>query len=76
MNSSASATSASSEWFKSSYSNGSGGECVECSRTTEGTLIRDSKRPEGPSLTVQAKAWNAFIEGVSSIRHARVVATP
>ncbi|MFF6777786.1 DUF397 domain-containing protein [Streptomyces sp. NPDC012637] len=56
-------------WFTSSYSNGSGGECVECSQTATGTLIRDSKRPEGPVLTVRGAAWTAFIEGVTSSRY-------
>ncbi|MET9722979.1 DUF397 domain-containing protein [Streptomyces zaomyceticus] len=76
MNVSISGTSTPSEWFKSSYSNGSGGECVECSQTTDGTLIRDSKHPEGPVLAVQAKAWSAFIEGACSIRCAGTVAAP
>ncbi|MEU3746165.1 MULTISPECIES: DUF397 domain-containing protein [Streptomyces] len=53
-------------WFKSSYSGGNTTECVECSRTETGALVRDSKRPKGPVLTVQADAWSVFIEGISS----------
>ncbi|MET9377189.1 DUF397 domain-containing protein [Streptomyces sp. NPDC002992] len=49
-------------WFKSSYSNGSGGECVECARTGEDTLVRDSKHPGGPVLAVGADAWQVFVE--------------
>ncbi|MFI1656155.1 DUF397 domain-containing protein [Streptomyces sp. NPDC020472] len=53
-------------WFKSSYSGGNTTECVECARTTTGTLVRDSKRPNGPMLAVQAAAWRAFVEGLAS----------
>ncbi|GAA2798982.1 DUF397 domain-containing protein [Streptomyces showdoensis] len=66
MSSSTSATPDPSQWFKSSYSNGSGGECVECSRTDDGALIRDSKQPGGPLLAIPGDAWSAFIRGVSS----------
>jgi predicted secreted Zn-dependent protease len=53
-------------WFKSSYSNGSGGECVECAHTPTATLARDSKVPHGPVLTVSAEEWKTFIDGVST----------
>ncbi|MCX2185644.1 DUF397 domain-containing protein [Streptomyces sp. SKN60] len=76
MSSSTPATPNRNEWFKSSYSNGSGGECVECSRTEDGTLIRDSKRPEGPALAVRRGAWSVFIEGVSSPWRTGVQARP
>ncbi|MET8116594.1 DUF397 domain-containing protein [Streptomyces prasinus] len=49
------------EWFKSSYSGGSGTECVECAYSADGTLIRDSKRAEGPVVRVRAGAWRAFV---------------
>jgi hypothetical protein len=49
------------QWFKSSYSNGSGGECVECARTGTGTLVRDSKCVGGPVLTVGAEPWRVFL---------------
>ena len=48
-------------WFKSSYSGGSGTECVECARMSEGTLVRDSKDPNGPMVTVGSVAWESFI---------------
>ncbi|WP_217238747.1 DUF397 domain-containing protein [Streptomyces sp. AC555_RSS877] len=47
-------------WFKSSYSGGSGTECVECARTRNGTLIRDSKIVSGPVILVREQAWHAF----------------
>ncbi|MFJ9250229.1 DUF397 domain-containing protein [Streptomyces sp. NPDC101776] len=48
------------QWFKSSYSGGSGTECVECACTRDGALIRDSKDQSGPSLVVRREAWLAF----------------
>ncbi|MFJ6519120.1 DUF397 domain-containing protein [Streptomyces filamentosus] len=39
---------------------------MECAQTTDGTLVRDSKRPEGPVLAVQAAAWRVFVEGLTS----------
>ncbi|MFF3610283.1 DUF397 domain-containing protein [Streptomyces sp. NPDC002580] len=48
-------------WFKSSYSGGSGTECVECAHTNRGTLIRDSKTPVGPIIAVRPSTWRAFI---------------
>ncbi|MFE7510545.1 DUF397 domain-containing protein [Streptomyces sp. NPDC057540] len=53
-------------WFKSSYSGGNTTECVECAYTTTGTLVRDSKRPDGPVLAVQAATWRTFVEGLAS----------
>ncbi|MGW0879523.1 DUF397 domain-containing protein [Streptomyces sp. NPDC002671] len=53
-------------WFKSSYSGGSGTECVECARSGESTLVRDSKHPDGPSLSVRGQAWMSFLGALSS----------
>ncbi|MGW1910662.1 DUF397 domain-containing protein [Streptomyces sp. NPDC002076] len=47
-------------WFTSTYSGGSGTECVECARMTESILIRDSKDRSGPVLSVSGQAWHAF----------------
>ncbi|MFE4591251.1 DUF397 domain-containing protein [Streptomyces laurentii] len=55
-------------WFKSSYSNGSGGECVECAHTPEATLVRDSKHPGRPSLVVAVEGWKAFIDAMVTNR--------
>lgn len=57
-----------SPWFKSSYSNGAGGECVECAHSVDGTLVRDSKRAGGPVVAVRAFAWRAFVRGLGSRR--------
>jgi hypothetical protein len=49
------------DWFKSSYSNDQGGNCVEAARLgTVGMAVRDSKDPQGPALVFPAEAWAAF----------------
>jgi hypothetical protein len=48
-------------WFKSSYSSGGGGECVEVAAATDGIHIRDSKVRSGPVLTVTPQAWAGFV---------------
>lgn len=48
-------------WFKSSYSDGEGGACVEVALTPTTTHIRDTKLPTGPQLHITAPAWSAFI---------------
>ncbi|MEV7079417.1 DUF397 domain-containing protein [Streptomyces sp. NPDC093516] len=49
-------------WRKSSYSGGSGGDCLE---TADGPTafvpVRDSKNPHGPKLVFRASAWAAFV---------------
>jgi Domain of unknown function (DUF397) len=48
-------------WIKSSYSSGSGGNCVEVATLPDGSrMIRDSKNPTGPVITVSAREWQAF----------------
>ena len=37
-------------WRKSTYSNGTGGNCVEVADLHSGRAVRDSKHPEGPIL--------------------------
>lgn len=52
------------DWFKSSYSNSEGGNCLEAALTPT-IHIRDSKTaPTGPELHVSAPAWSAFIAAV------------
>ncbi|MFC4030270.1 DUF397 domain-containing protein [Streptomyces polygonati] len=52
-------------WFKSSYSNAQGGECVEGARLDGGAMaVRDSKDPQGPALVFPAAAWSAFAAAV------------
>ena len=51
-----------SAWFKSSYSTGSGGECVEVAARPGTIHIRDSKDKAGPTLRVASRGWAAFVE--------------
>ncbi|MFE0422013.1 DUF397 domain-containing protein [Streptomyces sp. NPDC058953] len=48
-------------WFKSSYSAGDGGECVEVAATPGTVHVRDSKDISRPALTVRPTAWTAFV---------------
>ncbi|MFE6761967.1 DUF397 domain-containing protein [Streptomyces sp. NPDC057689] len=52
------------QWFKSSYSGGSGTECVEAAFIGDGTAVRDSKRPGDGQFRVGAAAWNGFVSSV------------
>ena len=48
-------------WFKSSYSTGSGGECVEVATDATAVHVRDSKDITQPALAVPPTAWMEFI---------------
>ncbi|AZP19148.1 MULTISPECIES: DUF397 domain-containing protein [Streptomyces] len=48
-------------WFKSSYSSGEGGACVEVAVQPATVHIRDSKTPTTPHLKVTPAAWAAFV---------------
>ncbi|MFG3284828.1 DUF397 domain-containing protein [Streptomyces sp. NPDC048111] len=58
-------TEATPRWFTSSYSN-NGGQCVEVAANlvpTHGVVpVRDSKNPDGPTLTLSVHAFTALIE--------------
>ncbi|MFB7471781.1 DUF397 domain-containing protein [Kitasatospora sp. NPDC056184] len=54
-------------WFKSSYSGGEGGACVEVAEATESVLVRDSKDKSGPQLTFSSAAWESFVEFAQTI---------
>jgi hypothetical protein len=49
-------------WFKSSYSTGNGGECVEVAALPARVLVRDSKRSAGPVLSLGQQAWAEFVQ--------------
>lgn len=52
-------------WRKSTYSNGTGGDCVEVADMPGGRhALRDSKNPHGPVLLFSANQWQAFTRGV------------
>ncbi|KUN76233.1 DUF397 domain-containing protein [Streptomyces griseoruber] len=48
-------------WFKSSYSSGEGGECLEVAPSPHTIHIRDSKNPTGGHLTLSSPAWGKFL---------------
>lgn len=53
------------EWRKSSYSSGTGGECLEVADNLPGiTPVRDSKNPKGPALVFPTRAWALFVESL------------
>jgi hypothetical protein len=62
------------KWRKSSYSNGSGGSCVEIAvlpataagSAGSGIAVRDSKDPHGPALTFTTRQWSAFTAAIKS----------
>ncbi|MCF4135684.1 DUF397 domain-containing protein [Streptomyces sp. Tue 6430] len=49
-------------WFKSSYSAGDGGECVEVAVRPATVHVRDSKDTTRAALAVEPTAWAAFVE--------------
>ncbi|MCG8965458.1 DUF397 domain-containing protein [Streptomyces sp. CL12-4] len=51
-----------SAWFKSSYSTGSGGECIEVAVRPATVHVRDSKDTTRAALAVEHTAWATFLE--------------
>ena len=52
-------------WYKSTYSNGSGGACVEVAGNLPGIVaVRDSKDRDGPKLAFSQQAWSAFLQAI------------
>ncbi|MCP9944265.1 DUF397 domain-containing protein [Streptomyces somaliensis] len=54
------------QWVKSTYSGGDGGQCLEWApghaRATGEFLVRDSKNPDGPRLTLGRHAFTGLVE--------------
>ncbi|MFJ5709536.1 DUF397 domain-containing protein [Streptomyces sp. NPDC093105] len=48
-------------WFKSSYSGGEGGQCIEVATGAGAVHVRDSKDVARPALRVSHDAWAAFV---------------
>lgn len=52
-------------WRKSSYSDGTGGSCVEVADGVPGVVpVRDSKRTDGPALIFRADGWTSFVDAI------------
>ncbi|MFF3274913.1 DUF397 domain-containing protein [Streptomyces chrestomyceticus] len=53
-------------WVKSSYSGGEGGQCIEWApehaAVTGEYLVRDSKAPDGPHLTLTGEAFAGLVQ--------------
>lgn len=56
------------KWRKSSYSNASGGDCVEVALDVQAAGVRDSKNP-GPQLAFSRAAFRAFLGSVGERQH-------
>ncbi|MFF4605775.1 DUF397 domain-containing protein [Streptomyces sp. NPDC001339] len=48
-------------WFKSSYSSGEGGACVEVAACADTVHVRDSKEKSGPTLSFSPEEWAHFV---------------
>ncbi len=54
-------------WRKSSYSNGTGGDCCEVAPLPDGgRALRDSKNPDGPLLLLSKQAWRGLVQGIKA----------
>jgi hypothetical protein len=54
-------------WQRASYSgSGDGNNCVEISRSSTRTAIRDSKRPTHGLLSFPVPAFDVFVEAIKS----------
>ncbi|MFI6008193.1 DUF397 domain-containing protein [Streptomyces sp. NPDC051243] len=54
-------------WFKSSYSGGQGGECVEVALTPTTIHIRDSKTPTDngqEAVQIAPATWTTFLNSL------------
>ncbi|MFD4762896.1 DUF397 domain-containing protein [Streptomyces sp. NPDC058439] len=48
-------------WFKSSYSGGSGDDCIEVAMAPATVRVRDSKVDQGPQLALSPASWASFV---------------
>ncbi|SCF45981.1 protein of unknown function (DUF397) [Micromonospora matsumotoense] len=56
-------------WRKSTRSSGNGGNCVEVADNLPGVIaVRDSKDPDGPTLTFTPAAWHTFLTRITDRR--------
>ncbi|WP_082376238.1 DUF397 domain-containing protein [Nocardiopsis sp. NRRL B-16309] len=51
-------------WKKSSYSNGSGGHCVETRRDDAAVLVRDTQNRDLGHLSTPAPEWLALVSAL------------
>ena len=53
-------------WKTSSYTGGSGGNCVEVAGHDSRVLVRDTKDRTGPMLRLSPDAWRRFADQVKA----------
>ncbi|MEU0900310.1 DUF397 domain-containing protein [Streptomyces massasporeus] len=51
-------------WYKSSYSGGDQGECLEVAPGRPDVPVRDSKAAHGPAVVFSRSGWAAFVSAV------------
>ncbi|MFJ6512025.1 DUF397 domain-containing protein [Streptomyces sp. NPDC091406] len=51
-------------WFKSSFSGGGNGECLEVARGHAAVPVRDSKAADGPAVVFSAGGWSSFVTAI------------
>ncbi|QXJ24528.1 DUF397 domain-containing protein [Actinomadura graeca] len=56
-------------WRRSTYSDSSGGNCVEVARAALDLAVRDSKDPDGARLRVGRRAFEALLGEIRAGRH-------
>lgn len=57
------------KWRTSTYSNGSGGNCVELALNLPGiAAVRDSKNGAGAVLAVSERTWSEFVQTIKDGR--------
>ncbi|MEU2869959.1 DUF397 domain-containing protein [Streptomyces olivoreticuli] len=60
------------DWVKSSFSSGQGGNCLEWAPgsivSRDVVPVRDSKKPQGPTLALAPRAWSSFITALTEDR--------
>ncbi|WP_394350482.1 DUF397 domain-containing protein [Nocardiopsis quinghaiensis] len=54
----------STDWKKSSYSGGNGGDCVEARQTAVGAAVRDTRNRHLGCLEATGAEWTALLEAV------------
>lgn len=52
------------KWIKSSYSQGNGGDCLECRTATGRVVIRDTQNRDLGHLSMPVAEWRAFLAAV------------
>ena len=55
-------------WYKSSYSGGGQGDCLEVARGHAHVPVRDSKAATGPAVLFSRDGWTSFVTAVKEGR--------